>query len=50
MNVEKNRVMRISSEPTPLQIMVDKKQLKNVECFNCLSSIITNGTFGPQVV
>ena len=33
MNVEKTKVMRISRQPSPLKIMIDQKQLENVECF-----------------
>jgi hypothetical protein len=42
MNVEKTKAMRISRQPSPLQFMVDQKQLENVECFNYLGSMITN--------
>ena len=41
-NVGNTRLVRISWEAFPLGIMIDKKQLKNVECFNCLGSMITN--------
>ena len=34
--------MRISRQPSPVQIMIDQKQLENVEYFNCVSSVITN--------
>jgi hypothetical protein len=34
--------MRITREPSPLQIMTDQKQLENVEYFNYLGSIKTN--------
>jgi len=40
--VETTKVMRISREPSPIQIMTDQKQLKNVEYFNYLGSMITN--------
>ena len=33
MNVEKAKVMRISRQPSPVTIMIDQKQLENVECF-----------------
>jgi predicted regulator of amino acid metabolism with ACT domain len=33
MNVEKTKVMRISRQPLPVKIMVDQKQLDNVESF-----------------
>jgi len=33
MNVEKTKVMRISIQPSPVTIMIDQKQLENVECF-----------------
>jgi hypothetical protein len=34
--------MRISRQPSPVQAIKDQKQLKNVEYFHCLGSIITN--------
>ena len=34
MNVVKTKVMRISGQPSPVTIMIDQKQLENVECFN----------------
>jgi hypothetical protein len=33
-NVEKTKEMRISRQPSPIKIRVDKKQLQNVEYFN----------------
>jgi hypothetical protein len=42
MNVEKTKVMRISRQPFPVKIMVDQKQLGNVESFKYLGSIFTN--------
>ena len=42
-NVEKTKVMRISRQPFPLKIMIDQKQIKNVESFEYLGSILTNG-------
>ena len=33
MNVEKIKVKRISRQPSPVPIMIDQKQLENVECF-----------------
>ena len=33
MNVKKTKLMRISRQPSPVTIMLDQKQLKNVECF-----------------
>jgi hypothetical protein len=41
-NVEKTKTMRISRQPTPLQIKIDKKQVENVEEFNYLGRMITN--------
>jgi hypothetical protein len=41
-NVEKTKVMRISRQPAPMTIMIDQKQLENVEYFNYLGSMITN--------
>jgi hypothetical protein len=40
-NVEKTKVMRISRQPSPMKIMIDQKQLENVEYFNYLGSMIT---------
>jgi len=34
--------MRNSRQPSPVQIMIHKKQLDNVEYFNYLGSMITN--------
>ena len=33
MNVEKKKAKRISRQPSPVTIMIDQKQLENVECF-----------------
>lgn len=41
-NVEKSKVMRISRQRSPIQIIRDQRQPENVEYFNCLISIITN--------
>jgi hypothetical protein len=42
MNVKKTKVMRISRHPLPVKIMIEQKQLENVESFKCLGSILTN--------
>jgi hypothetical protein len=42
MNVGKTKVMRISTQPSPMKIMIDQNQLENVEYFNYLGSMITN--------
>jgi hypothetical protein len=42
MNVGKTKVMRISRQPSPMKIMIDQKQLENVEYFNYLGRMITN--------
>jgi hypothetical protein len=42
MNVEKTKVMRISRQASPMTIMVDQKQLEDVEYLNYLGSMITN--------
>jgi hypothetical protein len=34
--------MIISRQPTPVKIMIDQKQLENVECSKYLGSILTN--------
>jgi hypothetical protein len=40
--VEKTKVKRISRQPSPMKIMIDQKQLENVEYLNYLGSMITN--------
>ena len=40
--MEKTKVMRISRQPSPVTIMIEQKQLENVECFKYLGSILTN--------
>ena len=42
MNVEKTKVMKISIQPSPVTIMIDQKQLENVEYFKYLGSLLTN--------
>jgi hypothetical protein len=42
--VERTKTMRISRQPTPLQIKIVNKLVENVEEFNYLSSMITNDT------
>jgi len=34
--------MRISRQPLPVKIMIEQKQLQNVECFKYLGSLLTN--------
>jgi hypothetical protein len=41
MNVEKTKVMKISRQPSPVKIIMDRKQLENVECFKNLGSVLT---------
>jgi hypothetical protein len=38
----KTKVMRISKQPSPVKIIIDQKQLENVESFIYLGSILTN--------
>jgi hypothetical protein len=42
MNVEKNKIMRISGQLSPVTIMIARKLQDNVECFKYLGSILTN--------
>jgi hypothetical protein len=42
MNEKETKVMRISGQPSPMQIMTDQNQTENVKCFNYLGSSITN--------
>jgi hypothetical protein len=39
---KKTKVMRISRQPSPVKIIIDQKQLENVESFKYLGSILTN--------
>jgi hypothetical protein len=41
-NVEETKVMGISRQPSPIQIVVDKKGRENVEYFSLLGSIMRN--------
>jgi hypothetical protein len=41
-NVEKTKIMGISRQPCPAQIVIDKKQADSVEYSNYLGSMITN--------
>jgi hypothetical protein len=34
MNVEKTNLMRLSRQPFPVKLMIDQKQMENVEFFN----------------
>ena len=50
MNVEKTKIMGISRQPLPVKIMIDQKQLENVESFKYLGSILTNdGRFSCEI-
>jgi hypothetical protein len=50
MNVEKTKVMRISSQPFPVKIMLVQKQLENVEFFKYLgSSLTSDGRFTCEI-
>jgi hypothetical protein len=44
MNVEKTKVMKISRQPSLMNIMVDQKELENLEYINYLGRMITNYT------
>jgi hypothetical protein len=39
----KTKVMGISNVPSPLQVIINQKQRKNVEYFRYFGSMITNG-------
>ena len=41
-NVEKTKLMRISRQLFPVKIIIDQKQLENLESFKYLGSILTN--------
>jgi hypothetical protein len=42
MNVEKTKVTRILRQPSPVNIVIDQKQIENVESFKYLGSILTS--------
>jgi len=42
MNVGNTKVMSISRQPSPLQIMIHQKQPGSVQYFSCLGSMTTN--------
>jgi hypothetical protein len=42
MNVGRTKVMKISGKTSPVQIVINHKQLENVEYFKELGSMITN--------
>jgi hypothetical protein len=39
---KKTKVMRISRQPSPVKLTIDKKQLENMESFKYLGSMLTN--------
>ena len=47
---KKTKVMRISRQPFPVKIMIDQKQIENVEFFKYLGIILTNdGRFTCEI-
>jgi hypothetical protein len=42
MHVVKSKVMTTSRQPSPVQIVIDQKQLENVKYFKYLGSMTTN--------
>jgi menaquinone-dependent protoporphyrinogen IX oxidase len=44
MNVEKTKVMRLSRQPSQIQIMIGQTQLENVKYFNYMGCIKMNDT------
>ena len=34
--------MRISTQPSPIRVMIDQQHIENMEYFNCLVSLMTN--------
>jgi len=50
MNVEKTEEMRISRQPFTVKLMIDQKQLENMEYFKYLGSMLTNdGRFISEI-
>lgn len=41
-NVGKTKIMRISGTPSPVQVMIEQKQLEDLEYLNCLCNMMTN--------
>ena len=50
MNVEKTKVMRISTENCLLPIMIDRKKLETLDYLNYLGSMITNDVRRSQEI
>ena len=46
----KTKVMRITKQPSPIQIMLDQKQPENVEYFSCLGSMSTYNARCPREI
>jgi len=47
---KKTKVMRISRQPSTVTIMMDQKQLENVECFKYLGSLLTkDGRYTSEI-
>ena len=46
MNVDKSMTLRIPKQPFPVEIMIDQKQLENVEYLSYLGSLITDDARG----
>jgi hypothetical protein len=49
MNVENNKVVRISRPQSPAQIIIDQKQQENVEYLNYFGSMTTNYAKGTRL-
>ena len=48
--MKKSKVVRISRQSSPIQIMIDQTQLQNGEYFTCLDSRITNDSGCTQQI
>jgi len=49
MNVEKTKVMRISRQPSKMQVGIDKKQPENVEYLNYLGSMVNDARYTREI-
>jgi hypothetical protein len=49
-NGEKRKVMRISRQPSPVQITIDQKQLENVKYLDYLGSVMTSHARCARVI
>ena len=49
LQAEITKVIRMSGQPSQLQIMIDQKQLENFEYFSCLGNMINDATCTREI-